>query len=32
MDSAEAEIYSINSLGLDFINELLQVNYTTPSL
>jgi len=32
MDSAEAEIYPINSLELDFINKLLQINYTTPFL
>ena len=30
MDSAEAEMYPINSLEFKFINELLQVNCTAP--
>jgi len=32
MDSAEAKVYFINSLELDFINKLLQINYIAPFL
>ena len=32
IDSLDAEIYSIKPLGLNFINELLQINYIAPSL
>ena len=32
MGSIDAEIYLINSIELNLINKLLQVNYTAPSL
>jgi len=32
MDSAEAKIYPINFLNFNFINKLLQANYTAPFL